>query len=79
MPRVALHAGEPELAVAPAAVHAPVHVYKPGTRWRDPELLTKYGEDREEAPVLLVFYGQHYDALVDASVEGVQRGGRSRL
>ena len=58
-------AGEPELAVAPVALQAPVHVYVPKARAF--ELLTKYGDEFEEAapPVRVLFYGKHYDALVD--------------
>lgn len=59
-------AGEPELAVSPAAVQAPVHVYQPAGR-QGPQLLSKYGADRSEKPVRVLFYGAHYDALIESS------------
>ena len=52
--------------MAPAAVHAPVYVYQPAGA-RGPQLLSKYGEDRSEAPVRVLFYGAHYDALMDGA------------
>ena len=60
-------AGEPELAVAPAAMQAPVHVYQPGGRGQPPRLLTEYGTEQPGPPVRVLFYGAHYDALVVAA------------
>jgi hypothetical protein len=59
-----LAAGEPELAVAPHVLKAPVHVYTPGRPFKR---LTAYGDTYGESapPVCVLFYGQHYDALVD--------------
>lgn len=47
---------------------APVHVYQPGSWGRPPRVLTTYGDDlagTDVLPVRVLFYGQHYDALVE--------------
>eukprot|EP01025_Chloroclados_australasicus_P055971 TRINITY_DN6874_c0_g1_i2.p3 TRINITY_DN6874_c0_g1~~TRINITY_DN6874_c0_g1_i2.p3 ORF type:complete len:105 (+),score=15.27 TRINITY_DN6874_c0_g1_i2:442-756(+) len=68
MSRSGVWGGEPELAAAPAAVQASIHVYAPKSG--SIELLTVYGEDFQDksAPVRVLFYGAHYDALIDESL-----------
>lgn len=76
-------AGEPELAVAPAVVRAPVQVFRPGHSETTHELLAMYGaEEGNQAPgnrsgvepVRVLFYGQHYDALVVAADDRAHGG-----
>lgn len=61
--------GEPELAAAPAALRAPVHVYRSEALARGvADACIVYGEDwtGQAPPVSVLFYGAHYDALVPA-------------
>eukprot|EP00892_Ulva_mutabilis_P000982 jgi/Ulvmu1/10885/UM007_0061.1 len=67
MSRSGTWGGEPELSAAPGVLRAPVHVYQASLPGRPPKLVTEYGSDEhaKAAPVLVLFYGQHYDALLD--------------
>lgn len=62
-----MRAGEPELSVAPEVLKAPVHVYQANAGIGPLRLITEYGAETQtdQAPVLVLFYGQHYDALLD--------------
>ena len=52
-----------------------MHVYQAGKRRGALQRTSEYGSDTqtEEAPILVMFYGQHYDALLDASTKAPLR------
>eukprot|EP01025_Chloroclados_australasicus_P047917 TRINITY_DN5409_c0_g2_i4.p1 TRINITY_DN5409_c0_g2~~TRINITY_DN5409_c0_g2_i4.p1 ORF type:complete len:194 (-),score=13.09 TRINITY_DN5409_c0_g2_i4:217-798(-) len=57
--------GEPELAMAPACIERPVVVYQKTGR-NQIKLFMTYGEKEygQSEPVLVLFQGLHYDALI---------------
>ena len=61
--------------MAPGVLQAPVHVYRATPPGMPPKLITEYGADMKAtaAPVLVLFYGPHYDSLIDEGSRGQLR------